>query len=48
MVKKKRKYTHKKDRPFPMEHGSMADDLEHAYGGSGFGRYKTRRKGKRV
>ncbi len=46
MAKRKRKYTHKEDRIMPVEHGSVADDIDHMYGGSGIGPYKTKRKKK--
>ena len=43
----KRKYSHKKGRDYPTEHGSPYDQIDHAYGGSGFGHYKTKRKSKK-
>ena len=46
MAKEKRRYTHTKNRDFPTEHGSPKDQLDHAYGGSGSGPYKTKRKKK--
>ena len=40
---KKRKYTHIKDRIMPIEHGSIADEIEHAVSPA-FGKYKTKKR----
>lgn len=45
MSKKKRKYTHRKGKIVPLEHGSILDEIDHdlsPYAGG----YKTKRKKK--
>jgi len=44
----KRKYTHKKGRLVPVEHGSIIDELDHDMGGSPLSGYKTKKKRKSI
>ncbi len=49
MPKKKRVYTHRKDRHMPVEHGSILDELDHDFGGVPVASsYKTPRRKKKL
>ncbi len=41
---KKRLYTHRKNRLFPVEHGSFLDNIDHNLSGTGISNYKSKKK----
>ena len=41
---KKRRYTHRKGKIVPIEHGNIADEIDHNLGGTPLSPYKAKRR----